>query len=78
LAELYLVSMAEENELNDEELGFGDIAANGEMLPSDFISFAVPKSAIIKCHWSLKRKFAGLRSLCMIAFDFKKARMLII
>jgi hypothetical protein len=50
LAELYLLSIAEEKELNDDEFGLGDIAANGEMLPSVLTSFAVPKSAIIRCH----------------------------
>jgi hypothetical protein len=70
--------MQEEKELKEEELGLGDIPARGEMLPSYFTSLAVPKSAIIKCHESLNRKFAGFRSLCIMAFDFKKAIILII
>ena len=47
LAELYLVSITEEKELNDEELGLEDM---GDMLPSCLTSLAVPKSASTRCH----------------------------
>ena len=76
LAELYLVSITEEKELNDEELALEDDI--GDMLPSCLTSLAVPKSASTRCHWSLNKKFAGFRSLCMIALDFRKAIMLTI
>ena len=46
-AELYLVNIAEEKELKEDELGFDEI---GEILPSYFTSLAVPKSASIRCH----------------------------
>ena len=76
MAELCLASITEEKELNDEEFALEDDI--GDMLPSCLTSFAVPKSASTRCHCSLNRKFAGFRSLCMIALDFRKANMLTI
>ena len=48
MAELYLVSITEENELNDEELALDDDI--GDMLPSCLTCLAVPKSASTRCH----------------------------
>jgi hypothetical protein len=48
LAELYLVSITEEKELNDEELALEEDI--GDMLPSCLTSLAVPKSASTRCH----------------------------
>jgi hypothetical protein len=39
------------------------------------ICFAVPKSAMTRCHWSSNKMFAGFRSLWAIFFSFKTCRI---
>ena len=74
-AELCLVK-PDEKELNVSPFFYGLILIEEELplLIDDALallsSLAVPKSASTRCHDSLKRKFPGFRSLCIMFLLF--------